>query len=174
MTVFQSISGRLPERERKKREMIGERKNVQTTPIRTNCKCNRSLPNYCQISRLPRNWKFTQHHRTTRPPLGKLEIMNITPQIGKVAVEVFYTVEYETIRLSTCFFAAFLYLISAKLYTLQSQKSFTIDKISSLSCQKVADSITSSKMGKLVPLLSTPCGTTGKDYCYDGCHWITY
>ena len=27
---------------------------------------------------------------------------------------------------------------------------------------------------KLVPLLSTPCGTTGKDYCYDGCHWITY
>ena len=27
---------------------------------------------------------------------------------------------------------------------------------------------------KLVPLLSTPCGTTGKDYCYDGCHWIMY
>ena len=27
---------------------------------------------------------------------------------------------------------------------------------------------------KLVPLLSTPCGTTGKDYCYDGCHWMTY
>ena len=27
---------------------------------------------------------------------------------------------------------------------------------------------------KLVPLLSTPCGTTGKDYSYDGCHWITY
>ena len=30
------------------------------------------------------------------------------------------------------------------------------------------------KRYKLVPLLSTPCGTTGKDYCYDGCHWITY
>ena len=30
------------------------------------------------------------------------------------------------------------------------------------------------RLGKLVPLLSTPCGTTGKDYCYDGCHWITY
>ena len=28
-------------------------------------------------------------------------------------------------------------------------------------------------VAKLVPLLSTPCGTTGKDYCYDGCHWIT-
>ena len=30
--VFQSISGRLPERGRKKRELIDERKNVQTTP----------------------------------------------------------------------------------------------------------------------------------------------
>ena len=30
------------------------------------------------------------------------------------------------------------------------------------------------KKVKLVPLLSTPRGTTGKDYCYDGCHWITY
>ena len=34
-TVFQSISGRLPERGRKKREVIDERKNVQTTPTRT-------------------------------------------------------------------------------------------------------------------------------------------
>ena len=31
-TVFQSISGHLPERGRKKREVIDERKNVQTTP----------------------------------------------------------------------------------------------------------------------------------------------
>ena len=31
-TVFQSISGRLPERGRKKREMIDERKNIQTNP----------------------------------------------------------------------------------------------------------------------------------------------
>ena len=31
-TVFHSLSGRLPERERKRREMIVEIKNVQTTP----------------------------------------------------------------------------------------------------------------------------------------------
>ena len=31
-TIFQSISGRLPERGRKKKEMIDERKNVQTYP----------------------------------------------------------------------------------------------------------------------------------------------
>ena len=42
----QSISGRLPERlrGRKKREMTDERKNVQTTPTRTYCKCSRPLP----------------------------------------------------------------------------------------------------------------------------------
>ena len=32
-TVFQSISGRLPERGRKKREVTDKRKNVQTTPL---------------------------------------------------------------------------------------------------------------------------------------------
>ena len=34
-TVFQSISGRLPKRGRKRRETIDECKNVQTTPTRT-------------------------------------------------------------------------------------------------------------------------------------------
>ena len=43
-TVFQSVSGRLPERGRKKREMINERKNVQTTPTRTHCKRSSPLP----------------------------------------------------------------------------------------------------------------------------------
>ena len=67
-TVFQSISGRLPERGRKKTEMIDESKNVQTTPTRTHCKCSRPLP-YCNPNcRTPRHWKFTQHHCTTRPP----------------------------------------------------------------------------------------------------------
>ena len=42
--VFQSISGRLPERGRKKREMIDERKNVQTIQTRTYCKCRKPLP----------------------------------------------------------------------------------------------------------------------------------
>ena len=45
-TVLQSISGRLPERGRKKREVIDERKNVKTTPTSTYCKHNRPLP-YC-------------------------------------------------------------------------------------------------------------------------------
>ena len=43
-TVFQSISGRLRERGRKKIEMIDERKNVQTAPTRTNCKHSRPSP----------------------------------------------------------------------------------------------------------------------------------
>ena len=67
-TVFQSISGRLPERGRKRKERIDENKNVQTTPTRTYCKRSRPLP-YCNPTcRTPRHWKFTQHHRTTRPP----------------------------------------------------------------------------------------------------------
>ena len=67
-TVFQSISGRLPKRGRKSKERIDESKNVHTTPTRTHCKCNRPLP-YCNPDcRTPRHWKFTQHHRTTRPP----------------------------------------------------------------------------------------------------------
>ena len=69
-TVFQSISGRLPKRGRERKERIDESKNVQTTPTRTYCQCSRPLP-YCNPnSRTPRHWKFTQHHRTTRPPPG--------------------------------------------------------------------------------------------------------
>ena len=45
-------------------------KNVQTTPTRTYY--NRSLPYFNQNSRMPRrHWKFTQHHRTTRPPTAR-------------------------------------------------------------------------------------------------------
>ena len=67
-TVFQSISGRLPKRGRRRRERIDESKNTQTTPTRTYCKCSRPLP-YCNPNcRTSRHWKFTQHHRTTRPP----------------------------------------------------------------------------------------------------------
>ena len=50
------------------KERIDERKNVQTTPTRTYCKCSRPLPYYNPDCRTPRHWKFTQHHRTTRPP----------------------------------------------------------------------------------------------------------
>ena len=67
-TVFQSISGCLQKRGRKRRERIDESKNVQTTPTRTYCKRSRPLP-YCnQNCRTPRHWKFIQHLRTARPP----------------------------------------------------------------------------------------------------------
>ena len=45
-TIFQSISGRLPERGRNKREMIDERKKCPNNPTRTYCKCSRPLPSY--------------------------------------------------------------------------------------------------------------------------------
>ena len=73
LRVFQSISGRLPKRGRKGIETIEESKNVQTTPTRTYCKHSRPLP-YCYPNcRTPRHWKFTQHHRTTRPSPGNNE-----------------------------------------------------------------------------------------------------
>ena len=63
-SLYQAVSQREGEREK-----IDESKNVQTTPTRTHCKRNRPLP-YCnQNCRMPRHWKFTQHHRTTRPPM---------------------------------------------------------------------------------------------------------
>ena len=72
-TVFQYISGRLPETGRKKREMIDERKNVQTTthtppPFAPTGSAVGPCPTLIQISRTPRHWKFTQHRRTTQPP----------------------------------------------------------------------------------------------------------
>ena len=48
-TVFQSISGPLPKRGRKRSEKTEESKNVQTTPTRTYCKRNRPLPYYIQV-----------------------------------------------------------------------------------------------------------------------------
>ena len=63
-SLYRAVS----QREGERRERIDESKNVQTTPTRTYCKRNRPLP-YCnQNCRTPRHWKFTQHHRTTRPP----------------------------------------------------------------------------------------------------------
>ena len=34
-------------------------------------------PTLIQISRTPRHWKFTQHHRTTRPPPCKHQLENV-------------------------------------------------------------------------------------------------
>ena len=67
-TVFQSISGCLPESGRKRRKRTEGSKNVQTTPTCTYCKRNRPLPYYHPNCRTPLHWKFTQDHRTTRPP----------------------------------------------------------------------------------------------------------
>ena len=59
-TVFQSISGRLPKRGGKRRERIDESKKCPNNP--------HPCPTLIQTSRTPRHWKFTQDHRTTRPP----------------------------------------------------------------------------------------------------------
>ena len=48
--------------------MIYKRKNVQTTPPAPTASAVGPCPTLIQISRMPRHWKFTQHHRTTRPP----------------------------------------------------------------------------------------------------------
>ena len=55
-----------PRKREKKKRNNRQEKNVQTTPTRTYCKHSRLT--LIQISRTPRHWKFTQHHRTTRPP----------------------------------------------------------------------------------------------------------
>ena len=63
-SLYRAVS----QREGERGERIDESKNVQTTPTRTYCKRNRLLP-YCNPNcRTPRHWKFTQYHRTTRPP----------------------------------------------------------------------------------------------------------
>ena len=62
-SLYRAVS----QREGERGERIDESKNVQTTTTRTYCKRIRPLP-YCnQNCRTPRHWKFTQHHRTTRP-----------------------------------------------------------------------------------------------------------
>ena len=71
-TVFQSISSRLPERGRKKREMIDERNNVQTASHAPTASAVGPCPTLIQISRTPLYWNFAKHHRSTRPPLHKV------------------------------------------------------------------------------------------------------
>ena len=69
-SLYRAVSQREGERGEKK---IDESKNVQTTPTRTYYKRSRPLP-YCNPNcRTPRHCKFTQHHRTTRPPPSLLE-----------------------------------------------------------------------------------------------------
>ena len=65
-SIYRAVS----QREGERGDRIDESKNVQTTPTRTYCKRNRPLPYCYQNCRTPRHWKFTKHHRTTRPPPG--------------------------------------------------------------------------------------------------------
>ena len=53
---------------RKKREVIDERKNVRTPPPAPTASTIGPYPTIIKISRMPRQWKFTQNLRTTRPP----------------------------------------------------------------------------------------------------------
>ena len=43
-------------------------KNVQTAPPSLTASAVGHCPTLIRISRTPRHWKVTQHHRTTRPP----------------------------------------------------------------------------------------------------------
>ena len=73
-TVFQSISGRLRERGRRKRELIDERKMSTQPPPAPTASVVDPCPTLIQISRTPWHWKFTQNHRTTRPPHPPLSL----------------------------------------------------------------------------------------------------
>ena len=74
-TLYRAVS----HRSRKKRENIDERKNVHTS-------LHLLQATVIQISRTPRHWKFTQHRRTTCPPLPQsqrsLQISDISNNIN--------------------------------------------------------------------------------------------
>ena len=55
--------------------MIDERKNVQTIPPAPSASAVGPCPTIIQISRTPRHWKFTQHHRTTRPVPAMIKVL---------------------------------------------------------------------------------------------------
>ena len=75
-SLYRAVSQREGERGEKR---IDESKNVQTTPTRTYYKRSRPLP-YCNPNcRTPRHWKFTQHHRTTRPPQTPSSTISFQP-----------------------------------------------------------------------------------------------
>ena len=60
--------GPSPRERKKKRKMIDERKKCPNNPNPHLLQAQQALALLIQISRTPRHWKFTQHHRTTRPP----------------------------------------------------------------------------------------------------------
>ena len=132
-TVFQSISGRLPKRRRKRRERIEESKNIQTSRNRTYCKRNRSLPYFHPNCRTPRHWTFTQDHRTTRPP--QTCIKNIVDSYQTAAI---YKPPDKCIQTYSKLLRDFLYNLSypsrdARIEIFHAEKQISGEKISSTS-----------------------------------------
>ena len=64
-SLYRAVSQREGERGEKGQRRV---KMSKTTPTRTYCKRNMPLPYYHPNCRTPWHWKFTQHHRTIRPP----------------------------------------------------------------------------------------------------------
>ena len=71
-TVFQSVLGRLPERRRKKREMIDERKMSEQSPPAPTASALGPCPSLAKISRTPRHalevYPAASHHPSIPPP----------------------------------------------------------------------------------------------------------
>ena len=66
VSLYRAVSQR--EGERKEKRQTRKKMSKQPTPAHTASAVG-PCPTLIQISRTPRHWKFTQHHRTTRPPL---------------------------------------------------------------------------------------------------------
>ena len=66
--------------------MIGAEKDVQITPPAPTARavgpCHTIIP---ILSRTPRHWKFTQHHRTTQP---------LPDEIGKIHVAAVFSYDH--------------------------------------------------------------------------------
>ena len=76
--LWDSISvyiGPSPREREKEEKMIDKRKKCPNNPHpRPTASTVDPCPTIIKISRTPRHWKFTQHYRTTRPPLSYDEI----------------------------------------------------------------------------------------------------
>ena len=64
-----SLYSAFSQRRRKKREDRREKKKSKQPPPAPTASTVGPCPTITLISRTPRHWKFTQHLRTTRPPL---------------------------------------------------------------------------------------------------------
>ena len=62
--------------ERKEKWQMRVKMSKQSPPAPTASAVG-PCPTLIQISRTPRHWKFTQHHRTTRPPPCKHQLENV-------------------------------------------------------------------------------------------------